>query len=126
MANPNNQKSDTRVIDLTVSELFDIIDNRYSENNKTLLSKLANQTAQAMAYLNVNQCAKLTGYQADYIRQLVFKRKIPFYKMQNHSIRFSQKEIVDWMTTQKHIPTQVKAQQYIENNDIPNSIKFNH
>ena len=111
MVNLNIQNIDKRIIDLKVGELLEILDERYVANLKDK-RKLDNVTIES-DFLNVKLCAVLTGYNEDYIRQLVFKNKIPFYKVQDHSIRFSRKEIVDWMTTKKYIPVAKRAQQYM-------------
>ena len=122
MVNLNIQNIDKRIIDLKVGELLEILDERYVANLKDK-RKLDNVTIES-DFLNVKLCAVLTGYNEDYIRQLVFKNKIPFYKVQDHSIRFSRKEIVDWMTTKKYIPVAKRAQQYIDGNDMPS--QFNN
>ncbi len=120
MTDHNIQNIDKRIIDLKVSELLELLDGRYAANPKD--NNILDNATVKSDFLNVKQCAGLTGYNEDYIRQLVFKGKIPFYKIQDHSIRFSRKEIVDWMTTKKYTPVAARAQRYIEKNDIPKSI----
>lgn len=121
MANNNLKNTDKRIIDLNVGELLDLLDNHYINNLKERSS--SENIVSKKDFINVKECAVLTGYNVDYVRQLVFKGKIPFYKIQDYSIRFSRKEIIDWMTTKKYIPVAKRAQQYIEEKDI--SIQFN-
>ncbi len=120
MVNLNIQNIDKRIIDLKVGELLELLDERYAANSKD--NKILDNATVKSDFLNVKQCASLTGYNDDYIRQLVFKGKIPFYKIQDHSIRFSRKEIIDWMTTKKYVPVAKRAQQYIEENDMPSQL----
>jgi excisionase family DNA binding protein len=56
-------------------------------------------------FMNVKECALLTGYKPDYIRQLVFKRAIPFHKNPKRKpVRFKRFEILAWMATKKFTP----------------------
>ena len=103
---------DIRLIDITVGELIELLDGRY--NNKK------QHIQQTDTFLKVDECATITGYTEEYIRQLVFKRKIPFTKRNNGTLRFLQKDIIDWMGNNKSIPTEVAAQRYIETTTISN------
>jgi excisionase family DNA binding protein len=96
-----------RVIDLTLEELVSFLDERYAKANHS--QSLKNDEAQ---FLNVNQCAVLTGYSPDYVRQLVFKRAIPFYKVRR-LLRFMRAEIVEWMSRKKHLPIDQLADEYL-------------
>ena len=96
-----------RVIDLTVEELVSFLDERYGKANHP--QPLKHDEAQ---FLDVNQCAVLTGYSPDYIRQLVFKRAIPFYKVRR-LLRFMRTEIVEWMSSKKHVPIEQLADEYL-------------
>jgi len=111
--------SQKRIIDLTVEELVGVLDGRYLNNRvpNTVDSKIG-------AFLKVKECAELTGYAEDYIRQLVFKKRIPFTKLNNGSLRFISHEIVDWMKANKRIPTEDAAQQYIENSTTSKKGRF--
>jgi predicted DNA-binding transcriptional regulator AlpA len=63
--------------------------------------------------------AALTGYTPGYIRQLVFKRKIPFYKTENlKPVRFKKSEILSWITDRKYAPIYELADNYLEEKKI--------
>lgn len=112
MATLNNR----RLIDITVGELVEYLDTRYIDKE----IKASNQ----ITFLKVKECARLTGYAEEYIRQLIFKKKIPHHKVNNGSIRFLAEEVINWMQEIKKLPTDVLAQRFIENNPI--SIKSRH
>ena len=103
---------DIRLIDITVGELIDFLDARYPNRNQ--------QSAQTNSYIKVDECATITGYSEEYVRQLVFKRKIPFTKLNNGTLRFIKKDIIDWMGNNKSTPTQEAAQRYIETTTMGN------
>ena len=68
----------------------------------------------AKEFMTIDECAALTGYKPDYIRQMVFKRKIPFHKNPNRKpIRFKRDEILHWMATKKFSPIDELADAYI-------------
>jgi excisionase family DNA binding protein len=112
---------DKRIIDLSVEDLLNILDERYVITPKD--KNLSDSAVSKSDFLNVKKCAELTGYTEEYIRQLVFKEKIPFYKVQDHTIRFSKREIIEWMTTRKYTPVAKRAQDYINRNELPNQFK---
>ena len=65
-------------------------------------------------YMNASECAVLTGYSPDYIRQLVFKRQIPFHKRADRKpVRFKREEIAEWMAGKKYSPITDMADDYI-------------
>ena len=103
---------DVRLIDITVGELIELLDGRYTNKKQ--------QSQQTDTFLKVDDCATITGYTEEYIRQLVFKRKIPFTKLNNGTLRFVKKDIIDWMGNNKSTPTEVAAQHYIETTTIGN------
>lgn len=113
-----NQK---RIIDLTVEELVGVLDERYLNSRGHY-----NVNAKTGAFLKVKECAELTGYAEDYIRQLVFKKRIPFTKLNNGSLRFIREDIFDWMKANKRIPTEDAAQQYIENSTTTMKGRFSN
>lgn len=115
-----NIVSDKRIIDLSVGELLQLLDERYITNQtgKTIFENAESKSD----FLNVKQCAILTGYKEDYIRQLVSKKKIPYFKVQDHSVRFSKKEVTNWMTTKKYKPVSARVQQYIDETGFPKLI----
>ena len=70
--------------------------------------------------IDVENCSSLTGYTPGYIRQLVFKRAIPFYKGKNRRpVKFKRTEIVSWMTERKFTPLDEQADNYLHNKSIP-------
>ena len=103
---------DIRLIDITVGELIELLDGRYTNKKQ--------QIQQTDTFLKIDDCATITGYSEEYIRQLVFKRKIPFTKLNNGTLRFIKKDIIDWMGNNKSTPTEVAAQRYIETTTISN------
>ena len=50
--------------------------------------------------LDINEVSLLTGYSVNYIHCLTSSKKIPHYK-QGNSLRFSKKEIEDWLLQNK-------------------------
>ena len=103
-----------RLIDITVAELVTYLDNRYTEKQMNTTKPL---------FIKSKECAMLTGYKEEYIRQLVFKKKIPFHKANNGSLRFLESEIIAWMQANKRLPNDVLAQAFMDNN--PLNIKSN-
>ena len=101
---------DIRLIVITVGELIEFLDERYTNKNQR------NQTTDT--FMKIDDCATITGYSEEYIRQLVFKRKIPFTKLNNGTLRFIKKDIIDWMGNNKSTPTELAAQRYIETTTI--------
>ncbi len=65
--------------------------------------------------MDVEACSALTGYSSGYIRQLVFKRAIPFYKRDNgRPLRFKRSEILSWMVDKKFQPIESLADEHIQ------------
>jgi excisionase family DNA binding protein len=108
-----------RFIDLTWGEVMAELDSRYSQTNTTLgLRSVGSESALAL-FINIKQCAELTGYKEGYIRQLVFKSQIPYYKTPNRKpVRFKRAEIVQWMAGKKFTPTEERADDYINSRRI--------
>jgi excisionase family DNA binding protein len=121
MGKKNNIILDKRIIDISVEDLLNILDERYVITPKD--KNLSDSAVSKSDFLNVKKCAELTGYAEGYIRQLVSNKKISFYKVQDHTIRFSKREIIEWMTTRKYTPVAKRAQDYINRNEIPNQFK---
>ena len=70
-------------------------------------------------FLNIDQCATLTGYKPGYIRQLVFKQAIPFFKSKGRKpVRFKEAEILAWMADKKFTPINEQADDYLEVNNL--------
>lgn len=114
VAKNNIMKQDKRrLIDLSVDEFFTAMEERNQHHAK----KYNDQTIILAGDRNikVKECAKITGYKEGYVRQLVFKKAIPYFKQNNRSLRFSYNEIVAWTQLRKHMPIEEAAQRYIEN-----------
>lgn len=104
-----------RFIDAYFSDFLELMDRRYlrrDEKSNTL-------QAAPTEYINIKACAELTGYKEGYIRQLIFKSQIPYYKTPNRKpIRFKRAEIVQWMAGKKFTPTDERADNYINSRKI--------
>lgn len=107
-----------RFIDLTWGEVMAELDVRYSQNNAAFVMKSAGPENLA-PFINIKECAELTGYKEGYIRQLVFKSQIPYYKTPNRKpIRFKRAEILQWIAGKKFTPTDERADNYINSRKI--------
>ena len=111
--------TDKRLIDITVGQLVHYLDQRYKGDKSTSI-----QNYTKSQFMKVKNCAELTGYTEEYIRQLVFKKKIPHTKLNNGSLRFIYDDIIEWMKENKRLPIEEIAQRYIENAPIKNKTKF--
>ncbi|MHB1922450.1 MAG: helix-turn-helix transcriptional regulator [Chitinophagaceae bacterium] len=107
-----------RLIDLTIEEFLGYLDERELKANKST------QGQRQEKFLKVKECATLTRYTEDYIRQLVFMKKIPSIKLNNGSLRFSYPEIIAWMRSIQRIPLEEVAQNYIENSPLYKKDRF--
>ena len=79
------------------------------------LDRLETLTAlSAKDVLDINDTAMLTGYSVKYLRQLIAKRDIPYYRRGNR-LYFCREEVEDWMMGER-IPTneemKIKAMGY--------------
>jgi predicted DNA-binding transcriptional regulator AlpA len=102
-----------RLIDLTWGEVVLELDRRYNSPVSAANHSLAMQGSGV--FLNTHECAAITGYTPGYIRQLVFKRDIPFYKSKNRKpVRFKESEILLWMADRKFTPIDELADDYVE------------
>ena|ERR1017187_9645099 len=111
-----------RISELTWGEVIADLDERYGKFQ--LLGE--NQPgALAEEFISIKQCSSLTGYTPGYIRQLIFRHAIPFYKNPKlKPIRFKRSEIIAWMASKKFTPITEQAENYIEeNNSIKNKSK---
>ena len=101
---------DKLLIHATVKDLISIFDLRY-------VSKKDNagaQTAEKSVFISMKECSALTGYKLGYLRQLVFKRAIPFHKNPKlKPVRFKREEIIEWMATTKYTPIEELANNYL-------------
>lgn len=110
--------NNTRLIDITLGEFFEALDSRYNKQPGSI------NTNKDAAPIKVKECAEITGYVEDYIRQLVHKNKIPYTKVNNGGLRFDKPTIIKWMNNNKRIPIEEAAQGYIENVTFPLSKKI--
>jgi predicted DNA-binding transcriptional regulator AlpA len=104
-----------KISELKWGEIITDLEERYGKNT-ALHSITANPVERD--FMNVEECASLTGYTPGYIRQLVFKRAIPFYKNPAlKPVRFKCSEILEWMATKKFTPITEQAENYIAENN---------
>jgi predicted DNA-binding transcriptional regulator AlpA len=101
-----------RLIDLTWGEVVLELDRRYNSTG----SSTSHYSMQSFGgFLNIDQCATLTGYKPGYIRQLVFKQAIPFFKSKGRKpVRFKEAEILAWMADRKFTPIDELANDYVD------------
>jgi predicted DNA-binding transcriptional regulator AlpA len=112
-----------RLIDITVKELINILDNRYGQTPSLDVS--AKASVAPGEFLNIHQCAQLTGYSPAYIRQLTFKKAIPYHKNPKlKPIRFKRAELLEWMATKKFTPINDQADAYISKNSVSGNRKI--
>lgn len=91
-----NSVTDKRLIDLTVSELESIIDGKLAQafpKENPVLSK-DNISGYSLA-------EQLTGYARQTLYQLVSEEKIPFIKLPSGGVRFSERDLTDWLKSYK-------------------------
>ena len=67
------------------------------------LERLERATALQKAVLDINETAMLTGYTVKYLRLLIARRGIPYYRRGNR-LYFCRAEVEDWMMGSR-IPT---------------------
>ncbi len=104
-----------RFIDAYFSDFLELMDQRYLRRDEIRNTLQTPPTE----YINIKACAELTGYKEGYIRQLVFKSQIPYYKTPNRKpIRFKRAEIVQWIFGKKITPTDERADDYINSRKI--------
>lgn len=116
--------TDKKITDLTWGEIVTDLDERYGKGGTVLAAKQVYLNPATDGFLNVKECAALTGYAEDYIRQLVFKRAIPFHKNPKlKPIRFKRAEILEWMATKKFTPIGELAEEYISGNSITENLR---
>ena len=105
----------TRLIDLTWGEVLQDLNTRYgrkAEGGHLPSNPVINE------FMNVTECSLLTGYSPGYLRQLVFKRAIPYHKNPKlRPIRFKRLEIIEWMAGKKNEPIGDMADAYFNAKD---------
>ena len=104
-----------KITELTWGDVINDLDERYGRN--TALQPIrANPVLSE--FINIRECALLTGYSPGYIRQLIFKRAIPFHKNPKlKPVRFKRIEILAWMATKKFEPINDMAENYLDGRD---------
>jgi predicted DNA-binding transcriptional regulator AlpA len=106
--------TEKKIAELTWGEIISDLDERYGK-----ASFFTSLERPASEFLNIKQCAAVTGYKENYIRQLIFKRAIPFYKTANlKPVRFKKCEILAWMSERKFTPIQEQAEDYLQSTKI--------
>ena len=104
-----------KITELTWGDILTDLDERYGPQN-TLKAASINGVQSNNEFMNVKECALLTGYKPAYVRQLVFKRAIPFHKNPRlKPVRFRRSEILNWMVTKKFTPIDEQADNYVNN-----------
>ena len=104
---------DKKITELTWGEIVTDLDERYGKG-RVVTGKQHYLSPDMEGFLNVKECAALTGYAEDYIRQLVFMRAIPFHKNPKRKpIRFKRYEILEWMATKKFTPIDELADDHV-------------
>ena len=102
-----------KITELTWGDVLTDLDERYGNQN-TLNTVVPSNVQVNAEFMGVAECALLTGYKPDYIRQLVFKRAIPFHKNPRlKPLRFKRSEILAWMATKKFSPIDEQAEDYL-------------
>jgi hypothetical protein len=114
-------KRNKRLMDATLGDIADVLFDIVSPAN----NKAVGFQSIEPELIGIVACSILTGYKPNYIRQLVFKRAIPFYKTKNRKpIRFKRTEILQWMSGKKITPINEQAENYLIENESP--IKHKH
>ena len=109
-------KKGKRLMDATLGDLADMLFSMISAANNNSPGFQAIEPE----FIGIPGCSLLTGYKPDYIRQLVFKKAIPFYKAKNRKpVRFKRYEILAWMSEKKHVPLTERADNYLQDNPYP-------
>lgn len=62
-----------------------------------LVRIIVEAAATSKPMLNTQEAADLTGFRERTIRDMARRRVIPFYKLENGSVRFSREELLQWM-----------------------------
>jgi predicted DNA-binding transcriptional regulator AlpA len=105
-----------RLMDATLGDLADVLYNmNLSANNNS-----AGFQSIEPEFIGIAACSLLTGYKPNYLRQLVFKRAIPFYKAKNRKpVRFKRSEILAWMSEKKTLPIADLVDNYLQDKPHP-------
>jgi len=90
-----NTAKNTRLIDLTVSQLESLLDSKLS---KIIIPPIADKENQIGDYAFAEE---ITGYSRQRLYQLVSEGTIPYIKLPNGGVRFSRKDLLDWFAQYK-------------------------
>jgi hypothetical protein len=105
-----------KITELTWGDIISDLDERYKSPKATNENHL-NFSPSAGEFIDIKKCALITNYSTGYIRQLVFKRLIPFHKHPHRKpIRFKRSEILEWMSGKKFTPIDELAESYVTEN----------
>ncbi len=90
-----NTTKNTRLIDLTVSQLESLLDSKLS---KITIPSITGNENQIGDYAFAEE---ITGYSRQRLYQLVSEGTIPYIKLPSGGVRFSRKDLLDWFTQYK-------------------------
>lgn len=90
-----NTAKNTRLIDLTVSQLESLLDSKLS---KIIIPSPAESEVQIGDYAFAEE---ITGYSRQRLYQLVSEGTIPYIKLPSGGVRFSRKDLLDWFAQYK-------------------------
>jgi len=89
------EENNKRLIDLTVKELRQLIDDTVKNNISTLSFSKVDEGE----IIDINEAMKITGYARQTIYQMICARRIPFIKKEGFSkLYFSRKALLAWIT----------------------------
>lgn len=89
----------------------------FASDVKTLLEDIYQNTLlTAREVLTVEDVARLAGYSVSYVRNLMARREIPYYKRKGRRPYFKKSEVNKWLTQDYH-PTahDIEAKDFLQN-----------
>ena len=98
----------TRLIDLTVEQLTNIIISAIKETEKTVVKELPK-------FLTVQALSELTGYSISTINIKNCKKEIPGSKKLNGRVLFDTEKILEWIDSGS-VRTKSEQMEFLENN----------
>jgi excisionase family DNA binding protein len=100
-----------RLFELTYGDVIQDMEERF----RHLLHAHPNKDKSSQSvFITMKECSALTGYTMGYLRQMVFKRSIPFHKNPKlRPVRFKRDEILEWMANTKFTPIDELANNYL-------------
>lgn len=107
---------ETRLIDMKWGNVLSELDQRYGPQKSSVINMIAAENSKV--FITIKECAELTQYRIGYLRQLVFRKAIPFYKAPGRKpIRFKRSEILEWISSKKFVPINEQAENYLTENE---------